>query len=69
MVEILWGCVGRSVEWSHLARKGSLNVIIQLANYYDIHLTAGEMYQLATMTFTCQLVKCTSWQKSKTQPS
>ncbi len=27
---ILWGCTGTSVEWSHLARKGSLNFIIHL---------------------------------------
>ncbi len=59
-VEILWGCVERSVEWSHLAWTGSLNLwsnssveialsarYISPASYWDnIYLPAGLMYQL-----------------------
>ncbi len=62
MAEIVLGCVGISVEWSHLARKKvalnlwsnyAVNIChaswdISSASYYDIiHLTAAEMYQLA----------------------
>ncbi len=33
-------------------------------------MPAGAFHQLSTVTtITCQLVKCTSWQKGKTQSS
>ncbi len=61
MTEIVWGCVGTSVESSPLARKCSLNFMIQLlcgscptslyispASFCDnFHLPIGKMYQLA----------------------
>ncbi len=46
-------------------------VLILWSNYsVDIALPAYKFHQLATVTtLTCQLVKCTSWQKCKTQSS
>ncbi len=67
MVEILWNYVGTSVE-AHLVRNGSLNLC---SNYsLEIAQPAGKCHQQDSVTtFTCQLVKCNSCQKSKTQSS
>ncbi len=64
MAEILWGCIGTSVEWSHLTRKYSLTIIWP-SHSIKIYLPASKCHQLAPKTtFICQLVKsspATSW--------
>ncbi len=65
MAEILWRCVGRGVEWSHLIR-ASISLILLYNYFVEIVLSVGKFHQLATVTtFNCQLVKYINQERVK----
>ncbi len=67
MADILEGCVEINVEW-HLFWIEKIAIILWSIFSVDIARPAHKCHRLATVTtFTCQLVKCTSWHKCKTQ--